>query len=330
MAIVSLLPLLIYGWLPPVRTEASVALRVPFLGQMAVVEQSQQLWVGRSDYWRRGVALCGWLALVIAAMRPQWLGEAQQYPATGRDLLLAIDLSGSMEVEDFQLSGRMIDRLSATKGVAGEFIERRYGDRVGLILFGSRPYVQAPLTFDRQTVVTLLDEAVIGMAGDQTAIGDAIGLAIKRLEASRQAGKPVIPVLILMTDGANTAGVVSPLQAATVAAEKGLTIYTIGIGADRLQVRTLFGTQTINPSRDLDEKTLRRIAELTGGRYFRARDSGELEQIYQLLDELEPVARDAFNFRPRRELFYWPLALALLLLGVATLLRHRFSREVAL
>jgi Ca-activated chloride channel family protein len=265
------------------------------------------------------LALLGWLLLVLAAMRPQWVGDIVEVPVSGRDLMLAVDLSGSMQEEDFVLAGRRVDRLTATKAVAGQFIERRAGDRIGLILFGEQPYVQAPLTFDRRTVQTLLDESAIGLAGKATAIGDAIGLAVKRLR-ERDAGNRV---LILLTDGANTAGAVEPLEAAELAANNGLRIHTIGIGADAMVVQGFFGTRRVNPSADLDEVTLKRIAELTGGRYFRARDAAELEQIYKVIDQLEPVAGDPEQYRPRRALFYWPLGLALLAAAALLALRAR-------
>jgi Ca-activated chloride channel homolog len=223
-------------------------------------------------------------------------------------------LSGSMEERDFEQGGEWVDRLTATQAVARDFIERRVGDRIGLILFGREAYLQAPLTFDRATVRLLLDEAAIGLAGKETAIGDAIGLALRTLEdAGVASGRQV---LILLTDGANTAGAVEPLKAAALAAQRGMVIYAIGVGADELVVRSLFGLRRINPSTDLDEDTLRAIAEQTGGQYFRARDSAELEAIYRRLDELEPVPEESRGYRPVTELFFWPLSAALLLAGI--------------
>jgi Ca-activated chloride channel family protein len=248
---------------------------------------------------------------VLAAARPQYVGEPLALPMTGRDLLIAVDLSGSMEEQDFQLEGRWVDRLTATKVVARDFIDRRVGDRIGLILFGREAYLQAPLTFDRATVRTLLDEAVIGLAGKETAIGDSIGLAIRTLDdAGVEQGRRV---LLLLTDGANTAGAVEPRKAAELAAQRGMVIYSIGIGADALTVRSLFGLRQINPSADLDEETLTAIAEMTGGRYFRARDTEEFAQIYSIIDKLEPAASDARGFRPVEEYFHWPLSAALVL-----------------
>ncbi len=261
----------------------------------------------RASRWSLLLAILCWLLLVLACGRPQWLGEAVELPRSGRDLLLAVDLSGSMQTEDFRIGRRSVDRLTALKVVAEDFIEQRLGDRLGLILFGEQAYVQTPLTLDRQTVKRLLDEAVIGLAGDKTAIGDAIGLAVKRFKPDQERQR----VLILLTDGANTAGRVPPLKAAELAAERGLKIYTIGIGAEAMEVRSFFFSQTLNPSADLDEKTLTAIAEKTGGRYFRARDTEQLAEIYALLDRLEPVEREKDLFRPVTELYVWPLGLAL-------------------
>jgi len=314
--ILALLPLpFILRWLLPARQNSTqAALRVPNISDFQLPESPASTGAQRK-HWHWLLATLIWLALLLAASRPQWLGDEIDAPISGRDLMLAIDLSGSMTTEDFSLRGRTVNRLIASKYVAADFIAQRSGDRVGLILFGRNAYLQTPLTFDRKTVNTLLQEAAIGLAGRETAIGDAIGLAIKRLKDQNKDSR----VLVLMTDGANTAGEVSPLKAAELAAKEGLKIYTIGIGADEMIRRSLFGTQRINPSADLDEKTLKAIAAQTGGRYFRARNTAELKQIYSLLDELEPVKQDSLHFRPVRALFYWPLGLALSLLLLMTL-----------
>ena len=231
--------------------------------------------------------------------------------------------SGSMDTEDMILKGRKVTRLVAVKSVAGEFIARREGDRLGLILFGKRVYLQTPLTFDRATTRTLLEESEIGLAGKETAIGDAIGLAVKRLRNQPQENR----VLIILTDGANTAGEVEPLKAAELASIEGVRVYTIGVGADELMVRSFFGTRRINPSADLDEDTLTRIAEKTGGQYFRARDTDNLVKIYELLDEIEPVSMEQETFRPVKDLYYWPLSAAF---AITLLLTGWLVRGVAL
>lgn len=310
------LPVIIRWLMPADQTVEQAALKVPFLDDFSDAESTTAL----PRRWPLLLAAGAWLLLVAAGTRPQWLGEPIEQAISGRDLMLAVDLSGSMEEQDFVINQRRVDRLTATQWVAGQFIERRVGDRLGLILFGTQAYLQTPLTFDRKTVLTLLNEAAIGLAGENTAIGDAIGLAVKRLQNQQADSR----VLIVLTDGANTAGEVSPIKAAELAAEHDLKIYTIGIGADEMIVRSFFGARKVNPSVDLDEGTLKAIAEKTGGRYFRARNTEALEQIYQLLDQLEPVEKDKQYFRPRSELYYWPLSIALLLAGLIAMARLRW------
>lgn len=262
-----------------------------------------------------------WLALVGAVARPQWTGEPVSLPASGRDLMLAVDLSGSMGTEDMQLHDQAVNRLVVVKDVVGRFIERRTGDRVGLILFGTNAYVQAPLSFDLPTVNRLLVEAPIGIAGGRTAIGDAIGLGVKLLR-QRPAEQRV---LILLTDGASNSGEVSPDSAAALAKASGVRIYTVGVGADAMRMPGLFGALTgiVNPSADMDEDTLTAIAELTGGRYFRAQNTEELEEIYALLDQLEPVAQDPQTYRPVVSLYHWPMGAAWALVALLVILRTR-------
>ncbi|MEA3413429.1 MAG: VWA domain-containing protein, partial [Pseudomonadota bacterium] len=268
------LPILLRLVLPPANRKWEPALYAPFATDIpdggAVAGQAAPGWT------RTAVFGIVWLLLLVAAAQPQWLGEAAELPETGRNLMLAVDVSGSMETPDLDPSGGEVSRLDVVKQVAGEFIARRSGDRVGLILFGSQAYVQSPLTFDRTTVRTLLNESLIGIAGKQTALGDAIGLAVKRMRDAP--GERA--VLVLLTDGASTAGRVSPDQAAALAARAGLTIHTIGVGAERMRVPSLFGDRVVNPSADLDEKTLRAIADTTGGTYFRATDREALAGVY--------------------------------------------------
>ena len=304
------LPLLVYLTLPARAQQQQAALRVPMIEdfQLGGVQADEV----KSYHWRQWLSLLAWLLLVFAASRPQWLGESIAIPISGRDLMMAVDLSDSMRTADFKIEGKQVNRLQATKQVASQFIERRRGDRLGLILFGTQAYLQTPLTFDSKTVNRLLQESAIGLAGERTAIGDAIGLAIKRLDLESDNSR----VLVLMTDGANTAGEVTPLKAAQLAASRGLKIYTIGIGADEQIESTWFGLRRTNPSAQLDEKTLRAIASLSGGRYFRARDTEELAKIYDLLDELEPLPRDTQSLRPVRALFVWPLTFTLVLVAM--------------
>jgi len=302
------LPLLVRLFLPPVRRQQAVAY-VPFASEWPDASAAQ---TDKSERARLWVTALVWLLVIVATARPEWVGDAVELPVSGRDLMLAVDISGSMQIQDFEVSGNAVDRLTATKAVADAFMERREGDRIGLILFGSKAYVQTPLSFDRKTVRRLLDEAVIGLAGKATAIGDAIGLATKRLQEG-ETGTSQEQVLILLTDGVNTAGAVAPLQAAELAAKRGLTIYTIGIGANAMMIESFFGSRQVNPSAELDEKTLTEIAQKTGGRYFRAHNTEELNQIYAMIDQLEPVEKDKQVYRPRHSLFIWPLGAALLL-----------------
>lgn len=317
-----LLPLpFILRWLLPAKPQVEqAALIVPFLDDLPAGTPRH---ISSQKRWPFRIAGFAWIFLVIACTRPQWLGEPLELAVNGRDLMLAVDVSGSMDEKDFIINNQRYDRLTATKYVVSDFIQRRVGDRIGLILFGTRAYLHVPLTFDRNTVQTLLNEAFIGITEDepQTSIGDAIGLAIKRLQDEQADSR----VLILLTDGANTAGELTPLKAAELAAQHQLKIYTIGIGADEMLVRGLFGTRRVNPSADLDEKTLQAIADTTGGRYFRARNTEELNQIYRILDELEPVEKDKQFFRPKSELFYWPMAISLGLTGLLAASRLRWS-----
>jgi len=269
-----------------------------------------------------------WLCLVIASARPQWTGDTIELPVSGRDLMLAIDISKSMDLA-IRHNLRSIKRITATKAVASAFIEKRVGDRIGLILFADQAYVQAPLTFDRKTVDILLQEAVTGLAGQATAIGDAIGLAVKRLsqqqkkqlaaqrssqQASQQENNQIQRnisddrVLILLTDGVNNRGEITPLKAAELAAKKGLKIHTIGIGN--------------RGTRELDESTLKKVARITGGQYFRAYNTSDLQEIYELLDKLEPVEKDVQSYRPKRSLFYIPLSASFFIAGVLALLLY--------
>ncbi len=320
------LPILVRKLLPPVSGAQEAGLRVPSLSGFAVLADRSE--VEQLLNWRFWLAVIAWLLLVLAAARPERIGDELEVPVSGRNLMLAVDLSGSMDAKDFELGSRRVDRLTATKAVASDFITRREGDRIGLILFGERAYLQVPLTLDRETVNVLLMEAFIGLAGEKTAIGDAITLAVKRIhDQGDEAGEQV---LVLLTDGANTAGEVDPLKAAELAAQIGLRIYTIGIGAEQMVVPSITGgMRRVNPSADLDEKTLTKIAEQTGGRYFRARDTTALQDIYKLLDEMEPVAEPEAGFRPVTALYYWPLGGALALAMLMTLFNLLAGWQVA-
>ncbi|MGR7994832.1 vWA domain-containing protein [Xanthobacter sp. ZOL 2024] len=315
------LPLVARLLLPPAPTPRAGALKVPFFQALAAAGLAGRRAAGGRRL-RLVLASLIWGLIVLAAARPAYVGPPIAVPVEGRDLMLAVDLSGSMARQDFAVGGLPMDRLSVVKSVADDFIARRVGDRVGLILFGTRAYIQAPLTFDRTVVRELLDQASIGMTGQETAIGDAIGLAVKTLR-SRPADQRV---LILLTDGANTAGMLDPLQAAELAKREQVKIYTIGVGADARAMNPFL----LNMPSDLDEETLRKIAGITGGHYFRARDVAGLSAIYADIDRLEPVAGEPLYLNATVALFQWPLGAALVLsLALGALLLPRGRRRVA-
>ena len=288
--------------LPHASSNNAAALQVAYLQDFQISATSVVSGTNKKR-WPLLIYFLLWLCLLSAAARPQWIGDSIELPVSGRDLMMAIDLSGSMG-QAFNHNYRSVTKLQATKVVASEFIEKRVGDRIGLILFGDQAYLQSPLTFDRTTVRILLAESVVNLAGRATAIGDAIGLAVKRLSKNNDDR-----ILILLTDGMNTAGEIKPRKAAELAAKKGLKIYTIGVG-DRT-------------SRDLDEKSLNAIAKKTGGRYFRAHNIEELQQIYKILDELEPTEKESKTYRPTWSLFYWPLSIAMFFAAVLGLAKWR-------
>ena len=306
------LPWLVGRLLPPAKPQGG-ALFLPFADAVSS-EWAPSL--RAHSRWRVWLFALMWLLLVGAATRPQWLGEPQAVPTTGRRLMMAVDTSGSMQAQD--MAGGA-SRLQVVQAVGGDFIRHRTGDQVGLILFGTRPYLQAPLTADLSTVGQFLNEAVIGVAGPQTAIGDAIGLGIKRLEADRTQASPKSEmVLILLTDGANDAGLMDPIQAAKMAASVGLKIYTVGVGA--AVQPGFFGN---GGNMDLDEATLKSIAQITGGAYFRATDVNDLRDVYAQIDKIEPASGQAQWYRPSSEWFAWPLGAALLLSVLVVFVRER-------
>lgn len=297
------LPLpLLARWLLPASRASGAALRVPYGPRLDAIEQS-------GGHALRGGAVhplmvLAWILLCVAAARPQEFGDAVQPPQVGRDLMLALDLSGSMSEPDMELGGRPVDRLTAAKAVLADFLERRVGDRIGLLVFGRRAYALTPLTLDRDSVREQLSDSVVGLAGQETAIGDAIGLAVKRLRAQPAEQR----VLILLTDGVNTAGALDPRKATELARSEQVRVHTIAFGGDGSL--SVFGFKLPMPGAgdEVDESTLRAIAEQTGGRFFRARDTAQLVDIYAEIDRLEPVRRPGKAVRPKLERYAWPLA----------------------
>ena len=308
------LPWLLRRWwraAPPGRT---LHLPQPGVELSAVADQRTHA----AAAWLLALA---WLCLLAAAARPQSLGPPQAQQRSGRAVMLAVDLSGSMRTPDMELAGQSVSRFEAVEAIAGDFISRRSGDEMGLILFGSQAFLVTPLTYDLSAVRAQLQGAAVGLAGSQTAIGDAIAVAVKRLSALPEQAR----VLVLLTDGVNNAGSITPREAARAAKAAGVRIYTIGIGATQMRVPGFFGMQIVNPSADLDAGMLTAIAKETGGHFFRATDSRELAEAYRAINALEPMPQRGPALRPRHELFRWPLLASLVLLLLAIVPR-RFGR----
>ena len=309
------LPWLMRWW--PRRNAAAPALRVPYAaGALAELGQASGVagWrIGRLLLW------LAWACLCVAMARPQQLGEPVTPPQQGRQMMLAVDVSGSMSEPDMMLGNQVVQRLSAAKAVLADFLDRRAGDRVGLLIFGERAYTLTPITADLTTVRNQLTDSEVGLAGRDTAIGDAIALAVKRLREQPEGQR----VLILLTDGVSNAGVLQPLRAAELAKAEGVRVYPVAFGGDGGM--SLFGVQIAAGDDPVDEATLRRIAELTGGRAFRARNTDELAGIYAELDRLEPITAAGAAVRPYIERYAWPLALAMLLGGLGWLLPRRWA-----
>ncbi|NAW64150.1 vWA domain-containing protein [Photobacterium halotolerans] len=292
------LPWFVYRFTKPVQPVAAITL--PVLPENLVRKPVRR--------WQSLLALLCWVCLLGALARPVWFGDPVQIQPEHRDMLLAVDLSGSMSIEDMVDSqGNTVDRLTAVKQVVTDFIGKRQGDRLGLVLFANHAYLQTPLTFDLNTVKQQLARTVLGLIGQSTAIGEGLGIAAKSFINSDAKQR----VIILLSDGANTSGVINPMEAAKLAAENKVRIYTVGIGAEEMVQRSFFGDRMVNPSQDLDEHALTQIAALTDGQYFRARNPQELASIYQSINDLEPVSTAQQTWRPREELFRFPLAGAL-------------------
>lgn len=295
------LPWLVWKFLPPAAPGAALRLPQPVL----LPSETKHVSVRRPRILLAGLA---WMLLVCAAARPQQLAPPQAITHSGRALMLAVDCSGSMAIEDMRFGNTVVSRFAAVKAIAQRFIKMRSGDDVGLILFGTQAYLLTPLTFDVDAVAKQMSGAAVGLAGRETAIGDAITLAVKHLAALPARAR----VLVLLTDGVNTAGSVAPLDAAKLAKAAGVRIYTIGVGSETQSVN-VFGMQLSAPDNALDVQVLTHIADETGGRFFRAADGDELAAAYRTIDALEPLATGHSLLRPDHEWYPWPLGLALLL-----------------
>ncbi|MDJ0787594.1 MAG: VWA domain-containing protein [Myxococcota bacterium] len=299
------LPLLVL-WLVPEYRDESEAVRAPFFRRLVELTgrlPSEGAVVIRKRNWQKLYHVVGWVVVVSALARPVWVADPIEKQLPARDLLLIVDLSGSMEERDFtDALGERISRLDAVKQVVSDFVERRESDRIALAVFGQAAFLQAPFTEDRQVIEALLDELVPRMAGAQTMIGDAIGLAVRLFEGSDKENK----VAILLTDGNDTGSKMPVARAARIAGEDGIKIHTIAIG----------DPQTVG-EKAIDEEALEGVARTTGGRSFLALDRAELASVYDELDRLEPEKIDTLSYRPREPLYWMPLAF---LLGFAVLL----------
>jgi Ca-activated chloride channel family protein len=265
--------------------------------------------------------------LVLAAARPQLYSVSRDVKSPGVDIVLVLDTSGSMQALDFQLDERPVSRLTAVKKVVSDFIRKRETDRIGLVVFGAEAFTQSPLTVDKGLLLGLVEKMQIGMAGDRTAIGSAIAIGAKRLKDLEAKSK----ILILLTDGRHNAGDITPREAAGAAAALGVKIYSIGVGGKGpapFAVQTPFGARVIHQDVDLDEETLREVADVGKGRYFRAADTKGLSEIYDMIDreeKTEAVVKEFFHFR---ELYLFFLIPALLLLCLEVFLNATISRII--
>ncbi|CAH0525828.1 hypothetical protein CTH30272_00743 [Allocatenococcus thiocycli] len=298
------LPLLVYKLLP--RESQQAEIKLAYLPDNTHSNKPKQK-------LQKTLSIAIWTLLIIACARPVWFGDPIEFQPKYRDLMLVVDLSGSMQKEDMNLDGEFTDRLTAVKKVLSDFVAKRKGDRLGVVLFGDHAYLQTSLTADRQAVIQQINQTVIGLVGQSTAMGDGIGLGTKTFVDSNAPQR----VMVLLSDGGNTAGVLDPIEAAEIAKKYNATIYTVGVGAGEMMVKEFFMTRKVDTAADLDEKTLTQIAEVTGGQYFRARDAEQLESIYETINQLEPVSSDTQTWRPQSEWFRYPLSAAL---GLSVLL----------
>ncbi len=309
------LPLLVW-WLVPPHRERVAALRFPFFRRIvdtAGAEPGRGAVVLSRTRLQMAAAILAWCLIVLAAARPERVGDPVEITRAARDVVLAIDISGSMDARDFAgPDGAPQQRLAAVRDVVRAFVERRDGDRVALIVFGSKAYLQAPLTEDLDTILDLLDRTEVGMAGPHTALGDAIGLAIRTFEASDIEQR----LMILLSDGTDTASRMSPVNAAEIADGQGVEIYTIGVG----------DPDATGEDR-VDLANLQDVAIRTGGAYFFASDESALTEVYARIDELAPREVESLSYRPRQSLAWIALGLAALIGLAAIAILHLGARR---
>ena len=317
------LPLPVVMWFIAPRAEIQLpaSLRIPFYRAMVGIIENKKRHTGK--HTQLTLLFLIWVLLVVALAGPRWVGEPQPLARDGYNIMLALDISGSMELSDMMMHGRPATRLAVVKRAAEQFVQERAGDKIGLILFGSHAYLQTPLTYDRHSVFMRIEDATVGLAGKTTSIGDALGLAVKRLQNVPAKGR----MIILLTDGVNNSGVLPPLKAAELARADGIKVYTIGLGAEVDPQATGGLFFNMNVTADWDEETLKEVSKMTGGRYFRATDMQSLQTIYKNINEMETISQEGTTIRPQHDYYPWPLAIALLLLFYWLALRAKvFSR----
>lgn len=320
-----LLPLPLLLLLSKRKQHARLSIRFPGVSSRLPTTMLSQQPSFPSFLKRNLLGILIWCCVVTAAAQPRWVGEPVPLPQEAREILIALDLSGSMRQEDMVMNGQRVTRLYAAHHILANFIRRRQGDRVGLIIYADTAHMYVPMTADLNTVARLAEEAEIGLVGQSTALGDAIGLSIKYF-MNRDSKQRVI---LMLTDGMVNSGNLTAEQALLLAKNNDVRIHTIGIGSDEILVPGVFGERRVNPSQELNENFLTEVSHVTGGEYFRARSVTEMERVYEIIDQLEPLISDDLYFRPQKSLVYWPLASAMLLIILHALNRLRIQTNSA-
>ena len=312
-----LLPFVVWYFSKPLpRQEDAIALRVPFF-------KAFQNEVGQSIHTKSAYFalffMAGFIALVMSAMRPIVYENAIYLPTNARQMMLVLDVSGSMAEPDFIWNNKRTTRLNAVQNIAQDFIQSRTGDAIGLTIFGTEAYLYTPLTLDTKTAAQMLTEIGVGIAGEKTAIGDALLVALKQMKDIPSDQK----VIVLLSDGFANAGIIHPEEAIEMAKKMGVKIYTIGMGSDKRIIQSFFFAQEVNLSADLDEELLQKIASETNGQDFRVKTSEDLKKVYDILNKVEPTELNGQTIRPQKELFWIPLGMSMLLFLIGFGLRRK-------
>ncbi|OPZ79316.1 MAG: von Willebrand factor type A domain protein [Alphaproteobacteria bacterium ADurb.Bin438] len=318
--ILILVPALVQKLSKPFDTNKDGAINSPFFEEMKNIAKSSNfisISSFKQNHFLFALSFLAWFLLTLALLRPVYVGKAVPIEQEGRNLIIAIDVSGSMEMPDFSMDGKNSNRLIVARTLSKNFVKKRKGDRIGVVLFGTTAHLFIPLSFDIPVILEMLNEVDFGLVGEKTAIGDAIGVALKSFKDVDSKSS----VIILISDGSSNAGSLNNDQAIKLAKDMNVKIYTVGIGADKMRVASIFGTKVIDPSLDMDEEALKKIAKETNGEYFRARNTEDFENIYLKIDAIEKIKNDALFIQPKKELFYYPLALAFLIFSLVLLMR---------